>query len=129
MKNKKHGLRQHIGKHGEAIAARFLASRGFSVLRKNFITPFGEIDLVAKQAEYIVFVEVKTRISERFGTPLSAITTAKKKHILKNCRYYLARHNLCEAPCRIDVIGINIDAEGQPQVIKHVKNAIETTGY
>ncbi|MFH1305670.1 MAG: YraN family protein [Candidatus Omnitrophota bacterium] len=121
--------RRHIGKHGEDIAARFLTSRGFSILHRNFATPFGEIDLVAKQAAYIVFVEVKTRISERFGTPLSAITDAKKKHILRNCRYYLARYNLCETPCRIDVVGINIDTEGRPRVLKHVKNAITTEGY
>lgn len=112
------------GKIGERIAERFLVSRRFRVLDRNFATPFGEIDLIAKQVDYIVFFEVKTRISERFGSPLFAITAEKQRHILKNCRFYLKRHGLYGKPCRIDVISINLNEKGELRKLKHIKNAI-----
>ncbi|MFH1664627.1 MAG: YraN family protein, partial [Candidatus Omnitrophota bacterium] len=108
---------QRTGKTGEKIAGKFLVSRGFSILESNFRTPFGEIDFVAKQDGYLVFVEVKTRTSERFGSPFSAITEVKRKHIINNCLYYLKRHGQCDAPCRIDVIGIKLDSLGRVEVL------------
>lgn len=120
--------RQQTGKLGERIAKIFLIRRGFSILAKNFSTPFGEIDLVAEQNGYIVFFEVKTRTSERFGPPVSAITRIKQKHILKNCQYYRKRYRLYNRPCRIDVIAISLDMYGKLQVLRHVKNAIAEGG-
>lgn len=117
--------RQRIGKLGEKLAEKFLVSRGFRVLNRNFPTPFGEIDLIAKQNEYIVFLEVKTRISERFGPPLSSITGIKQKHILKNCRYYLKRYGLYEKPCRIDVIGISLNTREDLHILRYIRNAIQ----
>ncbi len=127
MSGKVDRINQDTGKLGEKIAERFLASRDFSILDRNYATPFGEIDLVAKQNGYTVFLEVKTRVSERFGPPLSSITEIKKKHIIRNCRFYLKRHGLLEAPCRIDAIGISLNSQLELQVLKHVKNAIELT--
>jgi putative endonuclease len=117
--------RQRIGKLGEKLAEKFLVSRGFQILNRNFSTPFGEIDLIAKQNEYIVFLEVKTRISERFGPPLSSITGIKQKHISKNCQYYLKRYGLYEKPCRIDVIGISLNAREDLHILRHIRNAIK----
>jgi len=117
--------RQHIGKLGEKIAETFLISRGFLILDRNFSTPFGEIDLIAEQNGYIVFLEVKTRISERFGPPLSSITRTKQRHILKNCQFYLKRFGLYGRPCRIDAIAVSLDTRRELRALKHVKNAIE----
>ncbi len=117
--------RQRIGKLGEKIAEKFLVSRGFTIRNRNFSTPFGEIDLVAEQNGRVVFLEVKTRTSERFGPPLSAITQKKQKHIRRNCLYYLKKYRLLEKPYRVDTIGIKLDTHGKLQVLKHVQNAIE----
>ena len=125
MKREVKRTRQCTGKFGEKIAERFLVSRGFSILNRNFRAPFGEIDLVAERDGCIVFLEVKTRTSERFGSPLSSITETKQKHILKNCRYYLKRYDLCDGPCRIDAIAIKLDARGKLQSLRHVRNIIE----
>lgn len=115
---------QDTGKLGERIAEKFLISRRFLILKKNFSTPFGEIDLVAKDGNFTVFVEVKTRTSEEFGSPVSAITKAKQKRILKNCQFYLNKYRLYDRPCRIDIIGINLCKLGEMKILNHLKNAI-----
>ena len=120
--------RQYTGKLGERIAERFLISRGFTILHRNFRAPFGEIDLVAEKDGYTVFLEVKTRTSLRFGPPLCAITKTKQRHIIRNCQYYLKRYGLSNKPCRIDAIAVTLDSSGKMQIIKHVKNAIEIKG-
>ncbi len=117
--------RQHTGKLGEKMAERFLVSRGFSILDRNFRAPFGEIDLVAERNGCIIFLEVKTRTSERFGPPLSSITRTKQEHILKNCQYYLKRYDLCNGPCRVDAIAVKLDVRGKLRSLHHVKNIIE----
>lgn len=118
--------RRYIGRLGEAIAEKFLLSKGFFVLVKNFSTPLGEIDLVAQKDGCVVFFEVKTRLSARFGPPLSAITKEKKRHIVRSCQYYINRYGLHGNSCRIDAIGINLDAMGNVRLLRHVKNAVET---
>lgn len=116
---------QIVGKLGETVARKYLRSRGFTIIDTNVSTPFGEIDLVAKQKGQTVFLEVKTRISERFGSPLLGVTQAKQKSILKNSLYYMKIRGLHESPCRIDVIAINLDDNGKLKVLEHIKNAIE----
>ncbi|NQT33433.1 MAG: YraN family protein [Candidatus Omnitrophica bacterium] len=69
-------------------------------------------------------MEVKTRISEKFGPPLASITKTKKEHIIKNCLYYLKRHGQCSANYRIDAVGIKLTAQGELQFLRHVRGAI-----
>jgi putative endonuclease len=115
---------KNLGALGEKIAEKFLTSRRFRIIDRNFSTPFGEIDLVAEQADYTVFIEVKTRTSDKFGSPLSSITREKQNHIVKNCQFYIKRYSLCGKPCRIDVIGISLCKSGKLKVLNHIKNAI-----
>ena len=115
-----------IGELGEKIAASFLLSRKFLIVHKNFRTPFGEIDIIAERDGYTVFFEIKTRISEKYGVPFSAIDAKKQEHIIKNSLYYLVGRNLMDSPCRIDAISINLDLGGKFLILKHVKNAINT---
>jgi putative endonuclease len=117
--------RQLTGRLGETIAEKYLRSRGFSILEKNFRTPFGEIDIIARRDGCVSFLEVKTRTSYSFGPPLSSITETKKKHIIRNCQYYLKLRGLCESPCRIDAIGIKLDTKGRIETLQYVENAIE----
>ena len=117
--------RKLTGGFGEAVAEKYLKARGYSVIEKNFRTPFGEIDLIAERDGCVVFLEVKTRISERFGPPLSAITWQKKKKVMKNCQYYLKIKNMLWGPCRIDAMGIKLDRSYRIELMQYVKNAIE----
>jgi putative endonuclease len=119
--------RQSTARLGEEIAGQYLLSRGFSILEKNFRTPFGEIDIIACRDGCLSFAEVKTRTSEAFGPPLSSITETKKRHIIKNCQYYLKLRGLCESPCRIDCIGIKLSPSGRLETLRYVKNAVELT--
>lgn len=111
---------------GEMLAARFLRSRGYRILHKNLRTPFGEIDIIAERARTLVFVEVKTRLSERFGTPQESITRVKRRHILDNCRYFLKNRAAGDPRCRIDVITVEIDPSYGFRLLRHIKNAIRS---
>jgi putative endonuclease len=113
-----------IGQKGERIASTYLRSRGYNIIERNFTTPFGEIDIIAVKNKLLTFFEVKTRTSEKYGTPLSSITRDKKKHILKNCEYYLLVKNKFENMCSIDLIAIKLDTYGDMQMLTHIKNAI-----
>ncbi|MCK4852140.1 MAG: YraN family protein [Candidatus Omnitrophica bacterium] len=114
-----------IGRLGEAVAGKYLISKGYVVLDRNFTTPFGEIDLITQQNDMTVFFEVKTRTSDRFGSPLLGITAAKQKSMIKNSLYYLKINGLCETPSRIDVIAVNLDESGRLKMLEHVRNALE----
>jgi len=115
---------REIGKMGERIAVKFLLSGKFRILNRNFSCPLGEIDIVTRKNDCVIFFEVKTRTSNKFGHPLEAITGQKKKHILRSCYYYLGKHNLFDNLYRIDAIGINLSPEGKFQILTHVKNII-----
>ena len=116
--------RRHIGKHGEDIAVRFLASRGFSILHRNFATPFGEIDLVGKQAAYIVFVEVKTRADESYAEAQNAVTPKKQGRLIRTAKYFLKIYKVKDRPLRFDVVAVVLGHKGRPQ-IRHYKNAFK----
>ena len=113
-----------LGKLGERIAGKHVASRGYKILERNFVTPFGEIDIIAEKNNRIVFFEVKTRMSEKFECPLSSITVEKQRHIRKNCKYYLKTCGQSEKVCRIDAIAVTLDRDKKLQVLEHVKNAL-----
>ncbi|MBU0683403.1 MAG: YraN family protein [Candidatus Omnitrophota bacterium] len=116
-----------IGKLGEKIAETFLILNGYKILNKNFRTPFGEIDIVTQHANFIVFFEIKTRTSEKFGNAFSSITTTKQKHILNNCLFYLKQHKLSMDYYRIDGIAIKLDSQKNFQILKHLKNIITSS--
>ncbi|KJJ83302.1 Uncharacterized protein family UPF0102 domain protein [Candidatus Omnitrophus magneticus] len=113
-----------IGRAGEKIACRFLLAKNYQIIEKNFITPFGEIDIIARDGNYIVFIEIKTRSTEYFGCPLSGITEYKQKNILRNAAYYIKSKSSGEKNFRIDAIGITLDQQMNPIMIKHVENII-----
>ncbi|MDI6800965.1 MAG: YraN family protein [Thermodesulfovibrionales bacterium] len=109
-----------LGSKGEDIAADFLKGKGCNVLHRNYKTPMGEADIVAKDKNTIVFVEVKARSSEAFGQPFEAVTYRKQEKIKKVALYYM-KHNKIEAPVRFDVISI-ISKNGIDEV-NHIMEA------
>lgn len=78
-----------LGRLGENLASSFLANRGIKTIERNVRTPFGEIDIIGKDRTKIYFVEVKTRSSDKFGSPSEAITNLKKEHMVNSALYYL----------------------------------------
>jgi len=91
------------GKRGEKQAAAFLREHGYYIIEENYRWQGGEIDLVAREGNYLVFVEVKSRSSEAFGTPEEAITVAKRRRLIRTAQKYLLEHPT-ELEVRFDVV-------------------------
>ena len=89
----------NIAKIGETFAAEHLKEQGYRILARNYRFRHGEIDLIAQQGKRIVFVEVKTRRSLKFGSPQAAVTKQKQRQISKIALAYLQKQNLLDAPC------------------------------
>lgn len=110
--------RRRIGAEYEELAAEYLKKKGFRILERNFYTKAGEIDLVARDGRYLVFVEVKYRRDAREGDPLEAVNSRKQGRIRRAAQVYLKLHHLGEdTPCRFDVVGILGEA------VTHVEDA------
>ena len=118
--------KHEFGMQGEDIACRFIESHGGRILERNFRFKGGEIDVIYKDGNYIVFGEIKYRSSSTFGMAEEAVGYRKQRTISRGCDFYCLRHKLDEStPVRFDVIGLNIN-EGQNSVrIHYVKNAFE----
>jgi putative endonuclease len=115
--------RQSLGRWGEAQAAQFLQSRGYTLLDRNARTPYGELDLIALHAGTLVIIEVKTRSSRAFGLPEEAITPRKQAHLRAAGEHYLQTHPNLPADWRVDVIAIRRRL-GQPPEIVHFENTL-----
>lgn len=111
-----------LGKKGEESAVRFIRKKGYRVLEKNYRTVFGEIDIIAKDKDTVVFIEVKTRTSRTFGHPYEAVTPAKREKIKKVALCFLKKSRK-EPPARFDVLSINI--ENGSEEIEHIEDAFE----
>jgi putative endonuclease len=112
--------RQKLGVNGEDLAARFLQENGYTVLERNFRYGRGEIDIIAEDAGTIVFVEVKSRSSESFGSPEGAVDSRKQRQLSKLALAYLQRERLLhKVDCRFDVVAIS----HQSNSIRLIRNA------
>lgn len=106
------------GNAGEDLACRYLEKNGYEILERNkHYSRFCEIDIIAKYKKTIVFVEVKTRKTNAYGTPMEAITRTKYENIYKGVQYYLAENKVKDY--RIDVVGITLKPDLK---IEHLKN-------
>ncbi|MDX2166903.1 MAG: YraN family protein [Deltaproteobacteria bacterium] len=101
--------RQVLGAAGEQAAEALLAREGYVVLARNYRWPGGEADLVALDGLTVVFVEVKTRCNEEFGTPFEAVTWRQRRRISRTAQHFLLRHHLAERAVRFDVVGVWMD--------------------
>ncbi len=109
-----------FGRLGEIKAKQYLISIGYKIIETNYKNKIGEIDIIAKDQDTLVFVEVKTRMSNEFGNPLEAVNIYKQDKIRKVATVYLMKHKLLNVSCRFDVIGIRGDHDEE---ITHIKNA------
>ena len=106
-----------LGRAGENLAAKELKRAGYVILERNFTTHVGEIDIIAKDGDVIVFVEVKTRTSDDFGAPSEAVGREKRRKYGLVAQEYLLRKKCADVPCRFDVIEIENDR------INHIEDA------
>ena len=111
-----------LGKQGEDLACRELRRRGYAVLARRFRTRFGEIDIIARDGDTLVFVEVKTRRSGRFGGAVAAVHFRKQRRLINMARSYLMGCRGTEPPCRFDVVGVTLSA-GERPVVEVLVNA------
>ncbi len=109
------------GKFGEDLAVEFLKKKGYKILAQNYRYGHGEIDVIAKDAATIAFVEVKYRKSLKYGRPEEAITQSKLAQVKKIAAAYLYENNISDVECRIDVIAILKKPDGKFK-IEHYKN-------
>lgn len=116
---------KQAGSKGEDLAVRFLQENGFKILERNFLIRGGEIDIIAKDGEVLVFVEVKARFSHEYGLPEESITPWKIKSLKKSALFYIQKKNFWNFPYRFDLVGIDyIDSQDNPK-IELIKNIIE----
>ncbi|MEH6447670.1 MAG: YraN family protein [Oleispira sp.] len=107
------------GDDKERLAEDYLAAKGFILIERNFLCKSGEIDLIMKDQDYWVFIEVRYRKNKEFGGALASITAGKQKKLRRAAEYYLLQHfGNTPPPCRFDVVGI----EGQDEIM-WIKNA------
>ncbi len=122
MKSKLPQHKQRLGKLGEDIAASYLQKQGYHILIRNYRIRYGEIDIVCTKDNVLIFVEVKTRIGNQYGSPEESVTPRKLQDIKNTSEMYtLSRSDLPEAH-RIDVIAIELDSEGRLLRIEQIRN-------
>ena len=113
--------KKEIGAWGESVAADWLAEKGYQIIARNVRTPYGEIDLIAQQADVTIFVEVKTLTSSRDFYPEKNITPAKQKHMINCAQHYSAGHEIDHS--QNDAIAIG-GKPGSKPVITHFESVI-----
>jgi len=95
-----------IGELGERYSANYLEKLGYRVLNRNYSCRFGEIDIIALDGECLVFIEVKTRTTNRYGAPQNAVNYYKKQHLLLSARCYIEQFRMKEYFARFDVVEV-----------------------
>ncbi|MBI4266960.1 MAG: YraN family protein [Chloroflexi bacterium] len=116
--------RRETGILGEKIALDFLKKRGYRILETNYRCREGEIDIVARQKDCLVFIEVRAKRSLAFGTPEESITPAKLAKLRTVAAHYQQTHKDLPAQCRIDVVALELDSKNKPARIELIENAV-----
>lgn len=115
--------KQILGQEGEKTAEKYLRKKGYRLVERNYRCPAGELDLIALDRRVIVFIEVKTRSDESFGSPLESVHRQKQKRMIRAALFFLSQHRLHDREARFDVIGISFSG-GKP-LIEHIQNAFD----
>jgi putative endonuclease len=108
--------RRQIGNEGESLAVDFLKKKKYKIIERNFYTPLGEIDIIAKEKRQLVFVEVKMNQKNEFGLPEERFDYYKKGKLVKAAKAYLLEHGIKDDNWRIDLIAINAANPTSPEI-------------
>ena len=120
--------RKQLGAKGEEIAVRYLKSRGYRIVERNYRIRLGEIDIIAEQGNDLVFIEIKTRSDTLFGSPFESITAQKQKQLSKVALEYISKQGCHNRPSRFDVVGIEFrdgSKKNKDAVIEVRQNAFD----
>jgi putative endonuclease len=116
-----------LGKTGEDLACRELERRGYAILARRWRQRVGEIDIIARDGETLVFVEVKARDGREYGAPAEAVSAAKQRRIVQLAMMYLARNRMAACRCRFDVVSVDVGASAPDvQVFQNAFDAAAT---
>ncbi len=116
--------RRDTGILGEKLAGDFLKKRGYRIYETNYRCPEGEVDIVARHKDSLVFIEVRSKRSLEFGSPEESITPTKMERLRAVAAHYLQTHNNLPSLWRIDVAAVEIDQKGKPLRIEIIENAV-----
>ncbi len=117
--------RRKVGLAGEDAARDYLKNKGYEILDTNYRCPLGEIDIIARDAQTIVIVEVRTKTGRSFGGPEESITRAKAKKLTRLAMHYLRSISSRDIPCRIDLVAVMLKKEDfLPEKINHIKGIL-----
>ena len=111
-----------LGTLGENIASKYLQGKGHQVIDRNFRTRLGEIDIISRYQDTLIFIEVKARIDDRRGKPYEAVTPQKLAHLKKALYYYLMIKKITKEKMRIDVVSIIFNNDRSVRELRHFEN-------
>ena len=112
-----------LGKKAEELAVIYLLEQGYQIIERNFRCSLGEMDIIAEDADYLVFVEVRSKQSSFFGLPQETVTWVKQQKLRRLASYYLKLKKVGEKKCRFDVIGILFDEKQGIKSLELIKDA------
>lgn len=116
--------RHQLGQKGERLAEQLLRKSGLKTVARHFNTPVGELDLVMRDRDTLVFVEVKTRRDRKYADPEDAVTREKRRRMVRTAGWYIEHTGWGDRPCRFDVVTAIVPSEGPPQ-LEHFEDAFE----
>ena len=111
-----------LGRKGEQIAENYLVGQGYQILERNYHSEQGEIDLIARERDFLVFIEVKNYSFRSYGSPVGAVRASKKQSLIHAAQTYLYKKEIKNTYCRFDVIAIFTKYSGQ-RIIEHYRDA------
>ncbi len=116
--------RKTTGRMGEQLALGFLKKKGYTIIDTNYRCHYGEIDIVARQKDCMVYVEVRTKSSLEFGTPEESISYTKAQHMERSAEYYQLHHRGLPEDWRVDLVAIELDSQNRIKRIEQIENAL-----
>jgi len=114
--------KQSLGKYGEDLAASYLQTKGYTIIKRNFKARYGEIDIIARNDSTLIYVEVKTRIGKKYGLPEEAVTKRKIHEVTVTSEFYTMLHPYLPKSRRIDVIAIELYPDKTMKDLRHIEN-------
>lgn len=121
-------FRVSLGDRGEMIAWEFLLKKGYKILEKNYRCKIGEADVIARKDGRLIFIEVKTRMSARYGPPEEAVHKTKQRKITQIAEWYRKEKKLLEDPVSFEVVAVDWSGGKEPRV-KHICDAFTLDGF
>jgi putative endonuclease len=107
-----------IGKIGEDTAVEYIENRGYKVIDRNYTSRWGEIDIISEKDGVLVFVEVKTKIGDKYGAPWESVTFFKYQKLKRSIQYYITSNKNSNRKCRIDVCGVLLNPDLTVESVK-----------